>query len=295
MKNFIFFTIILAIVSSCSLNAKKADNNKLKKGVVKSRTVYDNSFYGFDLVYNEQNQISKIVDSSDNSYINCAYNEEGLPIKFEYYFDGVLSNHKDIDWFATDSLYITKYNILGDKVIENYRETYYYNKDKQLAKIVRFKKDSLGTWQKRGSMYEFNWENGNMVKIECYVPVDYSTNDTIITNNEIKHGHFFDLDEISNDIIESGYSLFYESAYTYDNKNNPYNNTSVSMLILPNESNISVNNPVKIEKRYADGEVINFELKYEYNEDNYPTMTYISVTSNIEMLNKVEYTRHFVY
>ncbi len=294
MKKTLFPIILLVIFSACSLNSKTAENSKFEKGVIKIRTEYPNSTSGFDLTYDSQNQVIKITDSIDNSYINCEYNKDGLPIKFKVFFNGVLSNYKVINWF-TDSLHVDKFIIVDDEAIENCRETYFYNENKHLEKIIRYKKDSLGNWQKRGSKYEFKWENGNMTQIKCFVVADFANNDSLLLASETEDDNLFNLDEISDEIIKNGYTLFYVSTYTYDNKNNPYYNTSISQLILPNESNISANNPIAIEKKYTGGEVINFKLKYEYNESNYPTMTFISVTSNIEIIKKVEYTRSFGY
>lgn len=297
MKKLILPITILFVFFACSSNSEKKETNAFKKGAIEVITSFPNIIKSIKLTYGKHNLITNAdrkVNNYNEAQVICKYNNLDVPSKFEFYFDNSLSHYKIVNCF-TDSLHFTKFTILDKDTTENYRETYVYNQHKEMTNIIRYRKDSLGLWQKRGSKYDFEWENGNMVLIKCYVPVEYTTYDSIVPENEIDNKSLFELEELTNEIIKTGYTLYYKSKYTYDNKNNPFKNLSLSQFILPNELNISTNNPIAIKKTYSEGEEINFLLDYEYNDLGYPIMTDINVTSNIEGIEKAHYTREFKY
>lgn len=296
MRNLFLYAIVLILASACSSNSEKSDNNVYKKHISSIVTVFPNITNDVGILYDEHNYINQIVlgGDIDEAVIKIEYSALGLISKLDYFFDKALFSYKTIEWF-TDSLHITKTTVSDSNDVASFRETYFYNDNKEMVGIDRYVEDSLGNWEKRGSKYEFEWNNGNMVKILCFIANEHEVDDSVIVSNNIDDANMFELDNVSNMVIHNGYTLYYESTYTYDDKNNPYENTSISQIILPNEGNISANNPVTIEKRYSEQEVINFRFNYVYNEEGYPTKSIVDVTSNIEGLEKTQYTRAFKY
>lgn len=297
MRKIILSISILLVISACSQNSKKEETNTFKKGVVKIITTYPNITYSTSLNYNEQNLIVGIVRlNNDYEELNvvCNYNNSIKPNKFEYYYEGVLST------FATaqvlnDSLIVSNFTISEGETIENTHDLYVYNKNSEIEQIVRYKRDNMGVWKIGGSKYEYQWENGNIVNLKCYIPTGFSPHDTTLSKSKIRGCIQLKLPKISDELAETGYTLYYESSYTYDDKNNPYNNTSISYLIMINNHNVSSNNPTSIEKKYTEGEKMSFKFTYKYNELGYPTMSDINLTTNMEDLEKVHYTREFIY
>ena len=294
MKNIIISTILVFLFAACTSNSKKADSKLYKKGATQIATIYPNVQSIYELNYNNHNQITKITDTDVNIDLKYNYNKKGLIDKTTYYDNGVLFKYKTYKWF-TDSLLISGFEITENATIENQREICFYNKSNEMIGVEQYEKDSVGEWHKIGSRYEFIWENGNMINIKCFIPSESIIQDSLIVDFETDKKGFGELDDLSNKINNIRYDLFYESTYTYDDKNNPYNDISISRIIFPNQHNISTNNPISIEKKYTGGDVINFTLEYEFNENNYPIMTNILVKSNMEGLEKVSFTREFKY
>jgi len=293
MKKFTLPALILIALSACSLSQKKAEVISFEKGPTDIITTYPNATDAISVSYNEINQIVK-TSSTESSFASYTYGETGLPIKAEFYFDNVLDHYKSIAWL-NDSVTIANVFISGSDTTENARETYIFNATKEMTQITQYKKDSLGVWQKYGSKYEFEWINGNLMKIKCLVPKEYLYDDSTIMEQQNEDKSLTELSQIADQTIKEGYTLFYESTYTYDDKNNPYQKTSLAQLILPNKNNISTNNPLTINKKYSTGEDIKFELSYEYNDKGYPTISHVNIASNIEGFEKMEYTREFNY
>lgn len=297
MKNLFILAVVLFLFAGCYSNSTKVNTKAFDKGVVLITTTFPNITSSTAVIYDGINQIKAInLDEDDEGFeIRIEYNKQGLPFKINHFYGDSIVSFKTIEWYK-DSLQITKTIISGKEENSNFRETYFYNESKDIIKIVRYMKDDLGMWQKRGSKYEFEWDNGNMVKSLCYISGDHENNDSVIISNNTDDAHMFSLDDVSHDRVkDDNYTLYYTSVYTYDSQNNPYKNTSITEILLPNESNISVNNPVTIEKKYAEGEEIKFTLDYVYNELGYPTKIVIDVTSNMEGLEKTQYTREFKY
>jgi len=298
MRNLFIPIVVSLIIVACSTNSSKEQKKTFIKTVSEIKTIYPNVSNANKVIYNNDSIITKIIRTVNdyNDYIiNIKYNKLNQISKLDIYFDSTLYVFKELKWF-TDSLHIIKYEITDNDTVKESKETYIYNLNGEITEIIRYKEDSLGNWKRKGSKYEFIWENHNMINAKCYIPIENNNTDPINPDKEInKDEHMFELDNISNNLIKNGYKLYYESTYKYDNKNNPYNKISISSIILPNKTNISNNNPIKIEKKYVSGEVIKFTFDYKYNKNNYPTITNTKVTSNIDGYKEINYKKVFKY
>lgn len=291
MKNILTVIIVVAIFTACSSNTKKTDAKSFEKGITEILTTYPNNTDKLEIKYDEWNRIQTILNGDKS--ITIEYNKNDDPIKLMSYYNNELEFSETIESY-TDSLHIIKSEIEDNKPTQTYKETYIYNDDKEMTGIFRYKKDSMGNWKKRGSKYEFYWKDGNLMTVKNFIPAEITISDSI-RNYETENHSILELDEISDQLIEDGYTLFYESTYTYDNKKNPYVNTSISQLILPNLSNISKNNPIRIEKIYPSGETILQNFSNTYNENDFLISSLIKVTMPLEDSEYFEITREFKY
>jgi uncharacterized protein YcfL len=295
MKSLIISIAITSLLFvACSSSTKENKNTTtFIKTLTEIKTVSPNIYNSSKMTYDDNNRIVEVkhsVNGFDDYKIECKYNKSNQISGLKTYYDNKLSICKHIEWFA-DSIRVTKYNVSDIDTTESSKEIYSYNSNKEITQIARYKKDSLSLWKEKGSKYEFEWNNGNITTVRCYVPEESTIEDTALIDNQ----NLFELKELTGDFIKKGYKLYFESKYTYDNKNNPYNNTSISAVIIPNKFNISKNNPLKVEKKYVDGEVIVFSFKYKYNDKGYPDFADVDVTSNIEGFEKLHYSREFKY
>lgn len=286
--------IALVFITSC---AQKTTNKiAYEKGLTELLINYPNFSEGYEIVYNDYNQITEIIGLEDLSdgVIECKYNKLGKISMLEYYTNNKFAFHKEIEW-ASDSIHMIKIDSVNDTVTNFTKELFILNSEGNIAEIIRFIKNEEGDWKKRGSRYEFTWQDGNLIKSTCFVHNDVVAEDSVIAELESSETSMFDLDEISQSIIDEGYVVFYESTFTYDDKINPNTNTSITPILLPNKQNTSLNNPINVTKVYTNGDSIQSVYKYEYNESGYPVKANIDVTSNIEELPNVSFSKSFKY
>jgi len=293
MKKSIFAVTAVLIITliSCSSNIKK---NKVtyRKSFSDIVTNYPNIKFNTHYTYNDENQIIKVEDENTETTLKISY-ENNIISRVDYYFEDSVSHYKKIRNF-NDSIYITKYTPSVNGDIINYREVYYYNSNNQITKVMRYKKDSLNNWYQSGSMYEYEWENGNLAKTKCYMPIEAFEADSFNLEQNERPTLLVDKNEPETFTYRE-YSLYFETTYKFDDKNNPYYNISVAKFILPNENVISKNNPIKVNKKYSNGEYLKFKRNYEYNEQGYPIKIAVEISSNIEGLEKMQYSKIFKY
>jgi hypothetical protein len=294
MKKSTFTVIAILIITliSCSSNIKKDNTPVFRKSFTGIVTAYPHIEFNTNYTYDNENKIIKVEDENTETTLKISYKDNAIS-KVDYYFENSITYYKKVKNF-NDSIYITKYTPTANGDIINYREVYYYNSSNQITKVMRYKKDSLDNWYQSGSMYEYEWKDGNLAKTKCYMPIESFESDTFNLEQNERPSLLVDKKEPET-FTHREYSLFFETTYKFDNKNNPYKGISVEKFILPNENIISKNNPVEVLKKYSCGDYLKFIRKYEYNEQGYPVKVTVNVSSDMESIENTQYSKVFKY
>jgi len=233
--------------------------------------------------------------------INIATNTTTKTITYKYFDDGNIKsmNISDVDGYVQEIIFVYEngelISYLGHKtgpnnLLHDETNVINYNNLEQIVKICIVSEDNFyGT--KVGRM-EFEYsEEGNLIEYVRY----NSENSEFYNCDNIESIYFKELYEFDNGNIirsESDGTIFtgtYKN-YIYDDENNPYENIrplALRKILLYSKNNISELTHFKSENNEIIGQTI---YTYEYNDDEYPTLSTKSFSSDGKsQTTKIEY------
>lgn len=214
-----------------------------------------------------QKQLIKISNNSDN-YSTFSY-QDALLTKYETIDNSQLFNSVSFNYDSTNRVI----SAVENTNIFEYFNTYIYDMNNRMEKILLSIKDSSSNYVPSGYVKYFYYNTSNLAREE-----KYNSQDELITKTEFEY-------DANGNLVRN---LFYHNnmlystvTSTYDNKINPWYNLRNS-LIYP--VSLSKNNATYTHIIYEDVSQGNVEynITYAYDENGYPlTRRLVYITNGI--------------
>lgn len=243
------------------------------KEVCDGETDSDNGI--ISLTYDSNDRLSK-WEWDDGEYLLFTYNSNGKLVKIEEHWDN------DVDYlhFTWEGNKVTRQWYWGDEPSSSKR-IIEFNSNDEIVRVDGYYKYDEEWVHTRYIIY--NWQNGNLVKIEAYYRDDWKKSAEVERKGKNRKGTFtkerlreeekvteLKLKSTSNDFV-----LKYTTTFTHDNKHNPFSmHQALGLLELGGDLFHSKNNVVSIsEVENYEGEEYTWSetFQYEYNAQNYPS------------------------
>ena len=266
--------LVVLFAISCKKDEKNNNNGNTEVQCRLSGLYADDAFA--KLLYNSDGLVFKIELYENekyciDEYFLFYYDSENRMIKAEYYDEDGLYSYDSLTYQGSTMAYDTyDYNTGGWNHWAH--DIFEFNADGLVEKITSYKIDSIGNWTIIRNFDLFEWGNDKLIRDE------YWDDDKISNSNNKKKSKLRQMIFALQDFpfvhfsIQSGKNEFSKvttTKYDYDQQKNPFH--SISVVIYPDDSNISINNPV-IDTAFLhqSGDTIITIYNYEYNEHGYP-------------------------
>lgn len=303
LSNFSIFLTAFAIISFGSCQTKSDKQEKTigvydanNCNVSKITYEYPDMTIELSFSYLEKNiisEISRTINGFQGRKTKFIYVDNKVE-KIEIHHEDTLSYYHTIA-DEGDGKILSLYDYVENEWININKTSVRLNEFNEQLSLDDFYIDSVGVWSRKGTLYDYVWEGGNLTTIKNYI-VKGSINKGIDLSKKEKY-IFISIEDVEYKVDNyTDLEEFYTSEYKYSELLNPLHTLSIGEFIAPNNFNCSRYFPIKEVKRYKNGDIITTNIECETNAKGYPTECVIKADlfSNGTTAD-TEYKMHFEY